>query len=161
MATVEKPRYPINFIMKRRKLVTSRYFDHQIEVDPTETSYSNPFPLCLVVMKPELIGTHELTQPKGLEGINYSRGWNGAPIAVANPHDDHLIEELGPGIHVVESGLEYGQFGVLDGHHRREVAERDGLLRVITQLFPLCSPNIIISTWLENFTPLTPDEVAR
>lgn len=145
-------------IHKPKKPLVVRYFDESIKVEQTALSCLSPLPLCLILTLPELIGTHEATKPEGLRGIDFSHGWNGAPIAVATLNE-WLLEQLGEGVHVVEN-VDYGDFGVLDGHHRRQVAENEGLAYAMTQLIPLISPHVLINTWLENFTPLTPDEVA-
>ena len=41
------------------------------------------------------------------------------------------------------------------------MAERSGLVYAVTQMFPLMHPQVLINTWLENFTPLTPQEVSQ
>lgn len=148
----------VNTIIKPKEPIVVRYFDSEIKIEETELSLLSPFPACIVLTLPELIGTHENTIPEGLKGIDYSEGWKGPAIAVATLNE-RLLDKLGEGVHVVEN-IEYGDMGVLDGHHRREVAEIEGLAYVVTQIFPLISPHIIIATWLDNFTPLTPEEVA-
>ncbi|MEK9208697.1 MAG: hypothetical protein AAB910_01320 [Patescibacteria group bacterium] len=62
-------------------------------VPETIDSSKTPFPLLILLIPPKLLGTHEATDPdyiptkgkakRGFEGIDFSAGWNGSPLAVA------------------------------------------------------------------------------
>lgn len=152
--------FPLHLIFrKERSPIVVKYHDQNIRMEQTQGSRVSPFPICIVLTLPQLIGTHEGTKKEGLEGIDFSQGWNGFPIAAATLNE-RLLDKLGEGIHVVEH-IDYGDIGVLDGHHRREMAERSRLVYAVTQMFPLMHPKVLINTWLENFAPLTPQEVAQ
>lgn len=151
---------PFNLIFRKEGApIVVKYHDKNISLEHTAGSRQSPFPVCIILTLPERIGTHEATKQEGLAGIDFSHGWNGFPIAVASLNQ-RLLDELGEGVHVVER-VDYGDIGVLDGHHRREMAERQRFAYAVTQMFPLMHPQVIIGTWLENFTPLTPEQVAQ
>lgn len=133
------------------------YLDDDISINHTENSKLSPFEACIILALTEHVGEHEGINVYNLDDINLEQGWNGAPIAAA-AQSDELLEKLGPGLHIVEN-MDYGDLGVLDGHHRLMKSKMEGLFYVVTQLFPLSHPNIIIDTWLENFKPLTAEQV--
>jgi hypothetical protein len=115
------------------------------------------------------VGTHEATIPANLAEIDYTHGWKETPVAIGAPEfphlQDDLLDKLGAGIYLVES-MEYGDFGILDGHHRRSAIERDGLTFVISQLFPLIAnhPYMKIGVWPDSAykgAPYSPQEISK
>lgn len=128
-----------------------------IIVRPKEKYYSLPFPTWLFITRPEPIARHERFIEDKLAKINMSNGWKGNPLAVTSFSERLLSATREPGIYILE-GLEYGELGILDGHHRHEVAMRNNSL-VVAQLFPMDTPQLVIRTWDGTGTPLTKEEV--
>jgi len=151
--------------------------------DSTQTPFS---PLILLV-PPRLIGTHEdvIGDPynpsfvppgyatSGFAGIDFSNGWKGSPIAAAvyapclgneiiNPDlPINLISTLSAngGLGILDD-LEYGDLGILDGHHRRALAEAIGLKYVPVQIIPyLFDPSVILDTWHDDGVVWTAEQV--
>lgn len=147
---IKKEKYPVQKIS---------YFDEEIVINETANSQLSPFESCLILALVKEVGEHEGINADNLDEINFSNGWKGAPIAVA-AQDDDLFEKLGAGLHIVEA-MNYGDLGVLDGHHRLTKSKIEGFTYVVTQLFPLIHPNVIIDTWLENYSPLTAEQVKK
>lgn len=138
---------PVRFPRQPGKIRQVKYPDFDLSVWAAELTHLSPFPICLLLMLPDLIGTHEAIDGHSGQNPDFVRGWNGSPIAIAAAESDRIFDQLGEGVHVIESGLEYGQFGVLDGHHRRAKSEAMGLRRIPAQLFPLRCADIVIGTW--------------
>ena len=132
-------------------------FTGPIIVRPKEKYYCLPFPTWLFITRPEPIARHERFIEDKLAKINMSNGWRGNPLAVTSFSERLLSETREPGVYLLE-GLEYGELGILDGHHRHEVAIRNNSL-VVAQLFPMDNPQLIIQTWDGEGTPLTKEEV--
>ncbi len=131
-----------------------------VEIVETPTSMASPFEIRIVLVNPHLIGTHERCVPDfDFSQISFEQGFDGPPISVGEFHPgdyfyNNLVEEMS-----VLDNLEYGDLGVLDGHHRLEKAKRLGLSYVPVQLIPLRHPSLIIGTWLDNYVPLTVEQV--
>lgn len=139
----------------------------------TSDSSKTPFEPLILLVPPNLIGTHEATDPdhiptekedkRGFEGVDFSQGWNGSPIAVACfavcEGDKIIRSDIYPGIFKALSAhggkgilddLEYGDIGVLDGHHRRRYAAEGPvkLKYVPVQIIPyLYDPSVKLETW--------------
>jgi hypothetical protein len=142
-------------------------------VEETQDSTKTPFKPLILLVPPELLGTHEATDPdhipvegedkKGFEGIDFTNGWNGSPLACACfaicNEDEVVKSDIYPSIFrrlTANKGValldqfEYGDFGVLDGHHRRRYAA-EGPIRlkyVPIQIIPyLYDCSVVLRTW--------------
>lgn len=122
-----------------------------------EKSYALPFPVWIFITNPYPIARHERFIEEKLSKINLSKGWKGNPLAVTSFSERLLTAIQEPGVYILD-GLKYGELGILDGHHRHEVAIRNNSL-VVAQLFPMNVPELIIETWDGNGTPLTKEDV--
>jgi len=142
-------------------------------VSETIDSSKTPFEPLILLVPPELLGTHEATDPdhipvegeekRGFEGIDLSNGWDGSPLAAACfavcKGDEIIKSDIYPSIYrtLLSHGgigilddLVYGDLGVLDGHHRRRLAAEDQprLKYVPVQIIPyLYDPSVILRTW--------------
>ncbi len=128
-----------------------------ITIREKEKSFSLPFPVWIFITRPQKIARHERFIEDKLAKINMANGWKGNPLAVTSFSERLLSATQEPGIYLLE-GLQYGELGILDGHHRHEVALRNNSV-VVAQLFPIATPQLIIETWDGTGTPLTKDEV--
>jgi len=151
---------------------------NEIKVPETIDSSKTPFGPLILFIPPKYLGTHENTigdpnNPKwvppgrkesGFAEIDFSIGWKGSPIAVAafaicrgniildrsiyNSLYNVLSKNGGLGI---LDTLEYGDLGILDGHHRVKMAEESlnlSLKYVPVQLIPyLFDPSVVLDTW--------------
>ena len=124
-----------------------------------EKSLSLPFPKWIFITTPNQIARHERFIEDKLSGINMTNGWKGNPLAVTSFSQRLLSATKEPGVYVVE-GLQYGELGILDGHHRHEAATRNNSL-VVAQLFPLDTPQLIIETWDGTGKPFTKEDIKR
>jgi len=122
-----------------------------------EKSFSLPFPQWIFITRPQQIARHERFVESKLGTINMLNGWKGNPLAVTSFSERLLQATREPGVYLLE-GLAYGELGILDGHHRHEVASRANSF-VVTQLFPMNAPELIIETWDGTGTPLSKEEV--
>jgi hypothetical protein len=122
-----------------------------------EKSLTLPFPRWLFITSPHQIARHERFIEDKLSKINMKKGWKGNPLAVTSFSERLLLATKEPGTYLLD-GLQYGELGILDGHHRHEVAIRNNSL-VVAQLFPVDAPQLIIETWDGTGTPLTKDDV--
>lgn len=139
----------------------------------TIDSSQTPFKPLILLVSPQLLGTHEATDPdhipsededkRGFDGIDFSEGWNGSPIAAACfavcEGDNIIKSDIYPSIYKALSehkgiglldDLQFGDIGVLDGHHRRRFAA-EGSLRlkyIPVQIMPyLYDPSVKLETW--------------
>jgi|LakMenEpi03Aug12_release.lakeMendotaPanAssembly.Ray.scaffolds.fasta_scaffold00232_39 hypothetical protein len=129
------------------ELILSPYIG-EIEMKEKKLSEYLPFQRYIFIVSPELLGTHEAYIPEKSSKLDLSQGWYGDPLSVTT-FSPRLLNALAyPGIYTIE-GLEYGELGLLDGHHRRQAAifQRS---KVVVQLFFADSPNLVIETWGEN-----------
>lgn len=122
-----------------------------------EKSLLRPFPTWIFITPPNQIARHERFIEDKLTKIDMTNGWRGNPLAVTSFSERLLSATQEPGIYLLD-GLQYGELGILDGHHRHEVALRNNSI-VVAQLFPMDTPQLIIETWDGTGTPLTKDEV--
>lgn len=142
-------------------------------VEETVDSSKTPFEPLILLVSPELLGTHEATDPdhipvdgeskRGFEEIDFKNGWNGSPIAAACfvvcDGDRVLKSDVYPSIFnaLVRNGgigildqLNYGDIGALDGHHRRRFAAEGPikLKYVPVQIMPyLYDDRVKLKTW--------------
>lgn len=147
-------------------------------------SSQTPYETLLLLVSPEFLGTHERCDPddhiptgeepkRGYEGIDYSPGWDGSPLACAcfavckeneiiesSIYPDihkRLLEHLGNlGVAGVAAAVldldqkDYGNIGILDGHHRRKYAVEGPikLKYVPIQIIPyLYDGSVVLRTW--------------
>lgn len=129
----------------------------EISIKEKNLSADLPFPRYLFIVFPHLIGTHEAFIPEKSSGLDLSEGWHGVPLSVTSFSPRLLNALTDPGIYTIE-GLEYGELGLLDGHHRRAAAIFQGS-KVVVQLFMADSPNLIIETWGENDIALSMEDI--
>ena len=122
-----------------------------------EKSFELPFPVWLFITNPQQISRHEQFIEDKLTKINMTNGWRGNPLAVTSFSERLLSATQEPGVYLLE-GLQYGELGILDGHHRHEVALRSNSL-VVAQLFPFDAPQLIIQSWDGTGVPFTKDDV--
>lgn len=150
-----------------------RLSGQEIQIEETIDSSKTPFEPLIMLVPPEMIGTHEATDPdyipregedmRGFGGINFESGWMGSPIAVsafcvcrgneivANDIYRSMYRALtNKGGVGVLSELNFGDLGVLDGHHRRRMAA-EGPIKlkfVPVQLIPyLVDESVLLDTW--------------
>lgn len=143
------------------------------KVKETVDSSKTPFQTLILLVPPELLGTHEATDPdhipvegedkRGFEGISFEKGWDGSPLAsacFAVCEGDRIIKsEIYPslyrslsqngGIGILDT-IEYGDIGILDGHHRRRYAAEGPikLKYVPVQIIPyLYDCSVVLRTW--------------
>lgn len=136
------------------------------EVEGETDSRKSPLkrPIILLV-PPSCLGTHEKTignplkpdeaptghDKSGFAEIDMDSGWHGPPVAVAAYSKQIYIEIakvlLRKGrIGLIEK-LDLGDLGVLDGHHRRELAIAKGYKFIPVQLIPFpYNPHIFLGT---------------
>jgi hypothetical protein len=156
------------------------------KVPETIDSSKTKEPPLILIVPTDLLGTHEMTNPPnpvtdadfaggGFSKIDFSNGWHGPPIAVAayseykgdTPIRENLYKKIKNkfpkegGIALLED-FEYGDFGVLDGHHRLEQARHDGLDYVPVQVMPpLTDTSMIRSSWYQHIKPPTFESIFR
>lgn len=157
----------------------------EVMIPETIDSSKTPFEPLVLLVPPEMIGTHEATDPdyipregedmRGFGGISFESGWFGSPIAVAafctcqgneviqNDIYQSIYQALSKngGIGVL-SELKFGDLGVLDGHHRRRMSA-EGMIRlkyVPVQLIPyLIDESVILDTWHNDGNVWTAEKV--
>lgn len=134
-----------------------------MEIYSTEGRLKCPFEPLIALVPPQLLGTHEACLADGYGDIHFESGlWDGSPVAVGAYSEkiyENLAERLSEGAKVV-TDVEYGDLGILDGHHRTDLAIRKLALRFIpVQVIPLEHSGVVLGTWLENFVPLTVEQV--
>ena len=160
---------------------------NEIQVPESINSSSTPFRPLILLVPPELIGTHEATNPiyvpsanedqRGFSGLNFDSGWHGSPIAVAaftkckgnEIIDNAIYTSLSKALSAkggvgILSDMKYGDLGVLDGHHRRKMAaEGYPLLRYIpVQLIPyLADSSVVLDTWHDDREIWTAENVFK
>lgn len=132
-------------------------YNGPIVVRQKEKSLSLPFPQRILIARPEQVARHERFIEDKLATISMATGWKGNPLAVTSFSERLIKATCEPGVYLLE-GIEYGELGILDGHHRHEVALRTGGF-VVAQLFPMDSPQLIIETWDGTGTPISKEEV--
>lgn len=144
------------------------------EVKETIDSSKTPFEPLILLVPPQLLGTHEATDPEhpdevpngyevnGFSTIHFESGlWKGPAIAVAAfcvcEEDNIVTDNIYPSI--VKSlsakggfgllgGFEYGDLLILDGHHRNAKAIHEGFTHVPVQIIPyLHDASVILKTW--------------
>lgn len=128
-----------------------------IVIREKEKSLALPFPVRIFITNPHPIARHEKFIEEKLSQINMENGWKGNPLAVTSFSERLISATQEPGVYIL-NGLEYGELGILDGHHRHEVATRNNSL-VVAQLFPMDAPQLIIETWDGTGTPPTKEDV--
>lgn len=132
------------------------------ETDSRKSALKRPL---ILLVPPGCLGTHEKTignpfkpdeippgyKKSGFAGIDMDSGWHGPPVAVAAYSKQIYIEIakvlLRKGkIGLIEE-LELGDLGVLDGHHRRELAITKRFKFIPVQLIPFpYNPHIFLGT---------------
>ena len=120
----------------------------EIVMKEKKLSEDLPFPRYIFIVSPHLLGTHEAFISEKSDVLDLSEGWHGVPLSVTSFSPRLLNALTDPGIYTIE-GLEYGELGLLDGHHRRAAAILQES-KVVVQLFMPNSPNLIIETWRED-----------
>ena len=128
-----------------------------IQIREKEKSFALPFPVRIFITNPHPIARHENFIEEKLSKINMINGWKGNPLAVTSFSERLLSATQEPGVYILD-GLEYGELGILDGHHRHEVAIRNNTL-VVAQLFPMDAPQLIIETWDGTGVPFTKEDI--
>ena len=113
-----------------------------------EWTHMSPFKEpCLVIIDPRMLGTHEETSDDALKTVDFSKGWNGKPIAIAEYGGDNLYYSLGAGIHDLSGCEDLGVLGVLDGHHRREMGIK-GEMSVVAEILPFnTDTKVVVGSW--------------
>ena len=157
--------------------------------EPIDSS-KTPFEPLILLVPPALLGTHEDTigdpndpqwipkgrKESGFSEIDLSRGWDGSPIAVAAfavcRENEIIKSDIYPDIYRVLSAnggmgvldtLEYGDLGILDGHHRVKMAAESTTQRlkyVPVQLIPfLYDASVVLDTWHNDDCVWTAEQV--
>lgn len=147
-------------LIKKPKIIVSvdasQELEARINIEDANYSTLSPYPVILLLLLPQWIATHERTKRKRLKTVDYSHGWERAPIAAVTWHDE-IFTALKPGVHVVESVSE-GAIGAGDGHHRRQEGINK-MLNVFASLTPLNSEHLVIETHRRFYKPRTPQQV--
>lgn len=157
---------------------------HEVQIPEDINSSVTPFEPLILLVPPEKIGTHEATDPawipgpdedqRGFANLSFDGGWHGSAIAVAaygrcqgQEVDNKIYQQIynalkkKGGIGILPD-LEYGDLGVLDGHHRRMMAANGPipLKYVPVQLIPYMSdPSVVLDTWHNDGRVWSPKEV--
>lgn len=148
--------------LTKMRIETEAARDGRIEIIETEKSRYSPFGVRIVLVDPFKLGTHEdCLEGYNFEEIDFRVEYCGPAIAVAQFDMSDSLYLDGKGRGLVFEIEEYGDLGVLDGRHRLERARRLGFSLVPVQIFPARDPNLMLGTWLENFSPLTIEEVVK
>lgn len=132
-------------------------YEGSIVVRQKEKSLTLPFPQWIFIARPQQIARHERFIEDKLTTFSMTNGWKGSPLAVTSFSQRLLEATRKPGVYLLD-GLQYGELGILDGHHRHEVASRTGGV-VVAQLFPMDTTELIIQTWDGTGKPLSKDDV--
>lgn len=140
----------------------------------------SPIEPVFLLVPPHLLGIHEATigdasdpslvpeghDHSGFSEIDFSEGWSGPAIAVAASSEEiyhFLYESTQKGKKMAFfKDFEYGDLGILDGHHRNTSAENGPtkLKYVPVQLIPYpMDKSVILGTWHHDGVCWTAEQV--
>ena len=150
---------------------TKFFFKHKrlkgIRVVNARNSKLAPYTSQTFLLPPQFLGIYEKILKKGERGadfsgeIDFSNGWNGAPLAIG-AFSKEIHKKVMPGLlngPTLIRKLIMGDLGIIDGHHRKVEAERGNFRYVPVQLFDMDNKNMVLGTWIKDFEPLTVKEV--